>query len=109
MQHTQFNINIDNNTNNFIVEVENDYKCMKCKYYINYDTDYNYLLQYIKDNGSIDVNISLDLDNLTINTCENKYEFEDTMFDGDIYNSDDIEEYELGKNVYDFYCYYFYD
>ena len=91
---------------NFLVEKEDINKNMLIRYHISYDTDYEYLFNFIKNNGNIEVSISDDFDKISIETNERTLYYEDYMFDGDFDESDCVD-FNLGKNVYDFYCYYF--
>lgn len=103
----EFNISIKDNQ--FIVESEDNTKNMKCVYYINYDSDYNYLYNYIKVNGYININVNNNLELINISTMVKNYSFEYYIFDGDFNSSEDVEEYYLGYNCLEFYKYYFYD
>ena len=107
MEVTEFTIFIKNKQ--FIVETENTYKYMNCIYYINYDTDYEYIYDYIKNNGKIEISVNNNNESIYITTVNNNYIFEYYMFDGDFESSDNIDEYELGYKCYEFYKYYFND
>ena len=106
MEVTDFTISIKNNQ--FIVETENTCKDMTCVYYINYDTEYEYIYDYIKNNGKIEISIDDKIELIHITTMNNNYIFEYYMFDGD-FDSDNIDEYELGYKCFEFYKYYFYE
>ena len=107
MEVTDFTISIKDNQ--FIVESENTCKDMNCIYYINYDTDYEYIYNYIKNNGKIEISIDDKIELIHITTINNNYIFEYYMFDGDFESSDNMDEYELGYKCFEFYKYYFYD
>ena len=104
--NNEFTISVKNNQ--FIVESENACKNMNCVYYINYDTDYDYIHNYLEENGQIDVSIDDKLELIHITTINNNYIFEYYMFDGD-FEDENMEEYELGYKIYEFFKYYFYD
>ena len=105
MEVTDFTIFIKNKQ--FIVETENTYKDMNSIYYINYDTDYEYIYDYVKNNGKIEISVNNNNESIYISTVNNNYLFEYYMFDGDFESSDNIDEYELGFKCYEFYKYYF--
>ena len=107
MEVTDFTIFIKNKQ--FIVETENTYKDMNSIYYINYDTDYEYIYDYVKNNGKIEISVNNNNESIYITTVNNNYIFEYYMFDGDFESSDNIDEYELGYKCYEFYKYYFND
>ena len=107
MEVTDFTIFIKNKQ--FIVETENIYKDMNSIYYINYDTDYEYIYDYVKNNGKIEISVNNNNESIYISTVNNNYLFEYYMFDGDFESSDNIDEYELGFKCYEFYKYYFND
>tara|TARA_Y100000589_G_C27126157_1_gene618620 strand:- start:650 stop:973 length:324 start_codon:yes stop_codon:yes gene_type:complete len=107
MEVTDFTIFIKNKQ--FIVETENTYKDMNSIYYINYDTDYEYIYDYVKNNGKIEISVNNNNESIYISTVNNNYLFEYYMFDGDFESSDNIDEYELGFKCYEFYKYYFND
>ena len=82
---------------------------MNCVYYINYNTEYEYIYNYIKKNGILEISVNNDVESIYITTMNCNYVFENLMFDGDFESSEEIEEYELGYKCYEFYKYYFYD
>ena len=57
---------------------------MNCVYYINYDTDYEYIYNYLIKYGRIEVSIDDKIELIHITTMNNNYIFEYYMFDGDL-------------------------
>lgn len=103
----EFTISIK--SNNFCVETEDNIKNMKCVYYINYDSDYDYLFNYIKENGNVSIFINHNIEKIYVSTMMKDYSYEYYEFDGDFDSPEKIDEYDLGYNCLEFYKYYFYE
>jgi len=111
------NLNISVKDNEFIVKSDDDNKDIKCIYYIKYDIVYEYMYTFIKENGDIDIWVdNSSLDYIGIEYNDKKYIFDDYMFKDNFDNDNEYikyikstKEYNLGKDCFNFYLYYFHD